>query len=114
MPLPPINRYLLRKIGNTTNGRSEIRKCSILSAQSTMDEEIITEWSGLQTIVKIESIRIIKDKKITETRHNISNKNESNTLYFSHLVKGHWGTENNSSGVPLHWYLDSNRRCGYF
>ena len=32
-----------------------------------MDEEIVTGWSGLQTIVKIESIRIIKDKKTTET-----------------------------------------------
>ena len=49
------------------HGRFEIRKCSILLAQSTMDEEIVTGWSGLQTIVKIESIRIIKDKKTTET-----------------------------------------------
>lgn len=66
-----------------------------------MDEEIVTGWSGLQTIVKIESIRIIKDKKTTETRYYISDENESNALYFSHLVRGHWGIENH-----LHWHLD--------
>lgn len=83
------------------HGRFKIRKCSILSAQSTMDEETVTEWSGLQTIVKIESIRIIKDKKTTENQYYISDENESNALYFSHLVRGHWGIENH-----LHWHLD--------
>jgi len=69
--------------------------------QSIMDEETVTEWSGLQTIVKIESIRIIKDKKTTENRYYISDENEINALYFSHLVRGHWGIEN-----YLHWHLD--------
>lgn len=83
------------------HGRFEIRKCSILSAQSTMDEEIIAEWNGLTTIVKVESIRDIKDKKTIETRYYISDENENNALYFSHLVKGHWGIENH-----LHLHLD--------
>ena len=83
------------------HGRFELRTCSILSAESTMEEEVVEQWSGLQTIVKIESIRIIKDKKTTETRYYISDENESNALYFSHLVRGHWGIENH-----LHWHLD--------
>jgi predicted transposase YbfD/YdcC len=83
------------------HGRFETRKCSILSAQSTMDEAIISEWNGLTTIVKIESNRIIKDKKTTETRYYISDENENNALYFSSLVRGHWGIEN-----LLHWHLD--------
>jgi predicted transposase YbfD/YdcC len=83
------------------HGRFEIRKCSILSAQSTIDEEIIAQWSGLQTIIEIESIRIIKDTKTVETRYYISDENESNALYFSYLVRGHWGIEN-----LLHWHLD--------
>ena len=53
-----------------------------------MDEETVTEWSGLHTIVKIESIRIIKDKQTTENRYYISDENESNVLYFSYLVRG--------------------------
>lgn len=83
------------------HGRFEERKCSILSAQVTMDSEIIAEWSGLQTIVKVESTRIIKDKKTVEERYYISDENESNALYYSHLVRGHWGIENH-----LHWHLD--------
>ncbi len=83
------------------HGRFEHRKCSILSAQSTLDEVIAREWAGLQTIVQVESIRIVKDKKTTETRYYISDEKESNSLYFSHLVRGHWGIENH-----LHWHLD--------
>jgi predicted transposase YbfD/YdcC len=80
------------------HGRFEIRKCSILSVESTMDEEIVAEWSGLRTIIKIESNRIIKEKKTVETRYYISDENESNSVYFSYLVRGHWGIENH-----LHW-----------
>ena len=47
------------------------------------------------------NIRIIKDTKTVETRYYISDENESNALYFSHLVRGHWGIEN-----LLHWHLD--------
>ena len=61
-------------------GRFEIRKCSILSAQATIDKDIIAQWEGLQTLVKIESTRIISDKKTTEIRYYISDENEANAL----------------------------------
>jgi len=50
-------------------GRFETRKCSILSAQATIEKEIIAQWEGLQTLVKVESIRTIGDKKTTEIRY---------------------------------------------
>ena len=90
-------------------GRFEIRKCSILSAQATIDKDIIAQWEGLQTLVKIESTRIISDKKTTEIRYYISDENEANALYYNYLVRGHWSIENH-----LHWHLDvtfSEDRC---
>lgn len=83
------------------HGRFETRKCSILSAKSTMDNEVVSQWEGLQTIVKVESTRNIKGQKSIEERYYISDENEINALYFSHLVRGHWGIENH-----LHWHLD--------
>lgn len=83
------------------HGRYETRKCSILSAQLTMDSEIVAQWNGLQTIVKIEAIRVIKDKQTIETRYYINDESEKNALYFNHLARGHWGIENH-----LHWHLD--------
>lgn len=37
--------------------RFETRTCSILSAASSIDASFIKSWSGLQTLVKIESVR---------------------------------------------------------
>jgi predicted transposase YbfD/YdcC len=82
-------------------GRFETRKCSILSAQATIEQDIITQWEGLQTLVKVESMRAIGDKKTTETRYYISDENEVNALYYNRLVRGHWSIENH-----LHWHLD--------
>lgn len=83
------------------HGRFETRKCSILPAGPTMTEGTIAGWNGLKTIVKVESARVVKGKKTTETRYYISDEQESNALYFSYLVRGHWGIENH-----LHWHLD--------
>lgn len=83
------------------HGRFETRRCSILSASSVMDEQVATEWAGLQTIVKLDSTRIVGDKQTTETRYYISDESECNALYFNRLIRGHWGIENH-----LHWHLD--------
>ena len=83
------------------NGRYETRICSILSAKDAIDHQIIANWEGLQTIVKVEATRSIKDKTSKEIRYYISDENETNAQYFNSLARGHWGIENH-----LHWHLD--------
>jgi predicted transposase YbfD/YdcC len=83
------------------HGRIELRKCSILSAKDTIDEEVLGQWDGLQTLVKIEATRTLKNKTTVETRYYISDESVSKALYYSKLVRGHWSIENN-----LHWHLD--------
>ncbi|MCF2577399.1 hypothetical protein I6E18_14795 [Phocaeicola barnesiae] len=43
------------------HGRIETRRCSILPARNYLMEETFGSWRNLSTIVKIESIREIKD-----------------------------------------------------
>lgn len=82
-------------------GRFENRKCSILSACSSMDEQIVGKWEGLQTIVKLEAIRQVEDKTVKETRYYISDEIFNDAAYFNKLSRGHWGIEN-----QFHWHLD--------
>ncbi|MCU0353535.1 MAG: ISAs1 family transposase [Cytophagales bacterium] len=81
--------------------RFETRKCGVLSAQATMDKDVIAQWDGLQTLLKVESSRTVAGRKTTETRYYISDENEADALYYNRLVRGHWGIENH-----LHWHLD--------
>jgi predicted transposase YbfD/YdcC len=82
-------------------GRFETRKCSILSAKSTLMDEVFKQWDGLQTIVQVEAQRVINDKITTQTRYYISDENGEKAKYFNHSTRGHWGVENH-----LHWHLD--------
>ncbi|MDO5608944.1 MAG: ISAs1 family transposase, partial [Capnocytophaga sp.] len=62
-------------------------------------------WTGLKTIVKINSERIIGDDKKQETGYYISSESFSNPAYYNALARGHWGIENH-----LHWHLDVSFR----
>lgn len=81
--------------------RFETRHCSILSAQTSIDSHFLEKWSGLSTLVKVVSTRLIGTQKTEETRYYISDELVSNAQYFSLLSQGHWGIENH-----LHWHLD--------
>ena len=83
------------------HGRIETRKCSILPAKDYLMEETREAWKNLSTIVKIESMREIKDKTTREVRYYISDENEPRASYYAALARGHWGIEN-----QLHWHLD--------
>jgi predicted transposase YbfD/YdcC len=83
------------------HGRIELRKCSILSAKESMDEEVLQQWDGLNTLVKIEATRTIKNKTTVDIRYYISDEIVNKPLYYSKLSRGHWSIENN-----LHWHLD--------
>jgi len=83
------------------HGRYEQRRCEILPAQGMLLPELIDQWEGIHTLVKIEAHREEKGKRSTEIRYYISSATMDNPRYYNHLVRGHWGIEN-----LLHWHLD--------
>jgi predicted transposase YbfD/YdcC len=83
------------------HGRIETRKCSVISDFKFIEN--IEEWSGLKSIIKIESVREFKNSdKPTETatRYYISSL-LSQAKDFQRDIRLHWGIENR-----LHWVLD--------
>jgi predicted transposase YbfD/YdcC len=83
------------------HGRIETRKCSVISDFKFIEN--IEEWSGLKSIIKIESIREFKNSdKPTETatRYYISSL-LTQAKDFQRDIRLHWGIENR-----LHWVLD--------
>ena len=59
------------------------------------------EWTGLKSIVAVKAKRELKNKTSEETRYFISSLDASDPKYLGHVVRSHWGIENN-----LHWVLD--------
>jgi len=83
------------------HGRIETRKCSIISAFEFIENK--DEWTGLKSIVRIESTREFKNSnKPTEhaTRYYISSL-LSDAKEMQRIIRSHWGIEN-----KLHWVLD--------
>ena len=72
----------------------------MLPAQEVLLEENIKQWKNIKTLIKIESERIIGEKKTIQTRYYISDK-DGNAAYFNRLVRERWGIDNG-----LHWHLD--------
>lgn len=88
--------YQTREI---SHGREEIRNYLMLSEI----QEIIDpthQWSNLQSVGMVESVRTFNGKTTVETRYFISSlPGEAKKL--AEAVRHHWGIENN-----LHWVLD--------
>ncbi len=82
------------------HGRIETRKCSVYTDFSHIEN--ISRWAGIKSIVKIESLRIIKDtgKEERELRLYISSI-KPDARKISNGIRKHWGIENS-----LHWVLD--------
>ena len=83
------------------HGRIETRKCSVIRNFQFIENE--SNWSGLRSIVKIESIREFKNSdkpKEYATRYYISSRS-SNAKQMQRAIRLHWGIENS-----LHWVLD--------
>jgi predicted transposase YbfD/YdcC len=95
------------------HGRLEKRKCSVINdLDYLLDKE---NWQNLQSIVKIDSERIIKKTGEIQqfTRYYISSLTDAKLI--SKAIRQHWGVEN-----KLHWCLDiifnedySSKRIGY-
>lgn len=82
-------------------GRYENRTCQILDAEQSLSPKMKLLWPSISTLVKIESVRIVKDIKHTETRYYISSHTKKTSKQYNEMVRGHWGIENH-----LHWHLD--------
>ncbi len=82
------------------HGRVETRKCTVVDDLRFFDVQ--KEWTGLKTIIKIESEQYIKSHKKTqkETRFYISDL-PADAASINKKIRNHWSVENN-----LHWMLD--------
>ena len=83
------------------HGRYEQRRSQTLEAHKIFSPDMMAAWSSVNTVVKIESIREIKDSTSSETRYYISSQEGKSPEYYNAMVRGHWGIEN-----QLHWHLD--------
>ena len=80
------------------HGRIEIRRCWTLSDLDYLTQT--TLWSGLQTVVMVQSERHCNGQVTTENRFFISSLPSQATLIMN-AVRTHWSIENS-----LHWVLD--------
>jgi predicted transposase YbfD/YdcC len=83
------------------HGRIETRKCSVITDFKFIENK--EEWTGLKSIIKIESIREFKNSDRpteTATRYYISSL-LTTAKKLQWAIRFHWGIEN-----KLHWVLD--------
>jgi predicted transposase YbfD/YdcC len=79
--------------------REETRYCMMLSdIQQQIDLE--GKWLDLQSIGRLDSMRVVKGKTTIETRYFISSL-PNNAKLLADSIRQHWGIENS-----LHWVLD--------
>ncbi len=98
------NSPLAPTIGNISydgeHGRIETR-----TVRATADiqwlKERHSQWVGLNSIIAITAKRELKNKTEEETRYFISSLDAGDPKKLGHIVRAHWGVENN-----LHWVLD--------
>jgi predicted transposase YbfD/YdcC len=83
------------------HGRFEQRACALLNATEVLGPKLLSQWTDLETLVKVVAQRTIKGVKTEEIRYYISSDKSNKPLYFNSLAIGHWGIENH-----LHWHLD--------
>ncbi len=80
------------------HGRIETRRCTVTDYSLPASEK--AGWSGLKTLIMIESTRDIKDVVTTERRYYVSSL-EPDAARHLKVIRSHWSIENR-----LHWVLD--------
>lgn len=79
------------------HGRIESRRVIALSSAHL---EQVGAWQGLKSMIMVESIREIGEKRTSERRFYISSL-EPDSKQIGNAIRAHWGIEN-----KLHWCLD--------
>ena len=80
------------------HGRIETRRYTVLPGMYNFPQQ--KQWKGLQSFIRVESIREIGQKISIESRYYISSS-KPDAKKLASLVRGHWSIENS-----LHWCLD--------
>lgn len=80
------------------HGRIETRTCEVIQNLSEVENK--EGWKNLTSIIKITSVREIKNVTTKEERYYISSVKQT-AQYFNQAIRNHWAVENN-----LHWVLD--------
>lgn len=81
------------------HGRKEVRRCWTSSLCNRVSQ--LDQWSGLHTLVLIESERTVGEKTTLEQRHYICSRAGISAREAMAASRSHWGIEN-----ELHWVLD--------
>ena len=81
-----------------SHGRIETRTCEVINNLTEIENK--DSWTNLKNVIKITSIREIKNVTTKEERFYISSLNQT-AEYFNTAIRSHWAVENN-----LHWVLD--------
>ena len=84
------------------HARQEIRRCTVvpLSALEGRWNDVQQTWTGLQSLIRIESTRVMGGKSTQETRYYLSSLRGTAKQALK-AVRSHWGVENS-----LHYVLD--------
>lgn len=82
------------------HGRFEKRSIQASSAIGWL-RNLHPKWRGIKSIVAVTAERESKNKTSKETRYFISSLDATDPKQLGHVVRAHWGIENN-----LHWVLD--------
>lgn len=86
---------------SSEHGRYETRS---IRASSDIDwlRQQHPHWVGLNSIIAVTSNRELKGKTSQETRYFVSSLDATDPKRLGHIIRAHWGIENN-----LHWVLDT-------
>jgi predicted transposase YbfD/YdcC len=86
---------------NKNHGRLETRTCQVIADQQIlMQLRDAPEWKGLQSVVKVQARRKIREEATVKERYFLSSL-ASNAQHLLKVVRTHWSIEN-----ELHWVLD--------
>lgn len=80
------------------HGRIEERTYLAVDANSVID---MKEWPGIKSVIKVISVRQMKDKTTTENRFYLSSLEAASVKISGDAIRSHWGVENG-----LHYVLD--------
>lgn len=86
---------------NKGHGRIEYRKATVISSSEWLGEEVIAQWAGLKSLIRIESETLLgKGKFRRESRYYLSSL-EGDAQKLLEYTRAHWSIEN-----QCHWVLD--------
>jgi predicted transposase YbfD/YdcC len=98
---PSAMPHLASESKESGHGRKEIRRVTTMDALRHIPDDILFEWTKLETITRIQAEIVRGGKTTLEERFFISTLPMDRGEVIGQSVRSHWGIEN-----QLHWVLD--------